>query len=282
MVAKPFVAQMNGGKPVKGTKVEKFNGTTKNYRDGEMWSIIEPRCRVCSQPDVRKLVDNLTVAGYNMSEIYRNVESSHNSVHDKKHRVSYESIRNHIQNHLNVQDQAIQNILERRATEAAIDKADLVRNIVTPQALADTIVLRAQELASQNKLEISARDGIDAARASIEFEKYAAEKANSANAFAVVDKIMESVKIVCEPEQLRQIAAVMSGEMSIQELHNQVAVQRSSIESTAVELPTAEPQEAEIVRESGDLGFDLEEPEALDETALESLVVDDSEDVGWE
>lgn len=210
-----LIQKMNKLEPVEGNYVERKEGRLTAYRKGKPYLISESRCKVCKQPEVRKIVDMMIAGGYKQTEILRHLEQAHNAHTEKKNHISYASINNHAKKHLSVEDAVVREILERRAAEADIPIDEGVRNIITPAAFAEGVVYKAHEKLTQDKLEITARDGLEAARTLSEFERGVADRTSLAEAFAQVEKIMEAVKAVCSPEQIRQISDVVQGRQSV-------------------------------------------------------------------
>lgn len=255
-----LVQKMQGHRPVAGNDVTKKNGTVKARRRGQVYAVTESRCKVCREPQVRKIVDMLAASGYKMSEISRHVDAAHNAYVDSpSDRIAYASINRHIMRHLSVEDAAIKEILERRALEKEINLEEGVRNIVTPASFAETVVVKAQEKLVDGKLEITARDGLEAARTLTEFENAAASKVSVSEAFAQVEKIMAAVKAVCSPEQISQVVSVLRGERSVMEISQLPQLTEELVEAEVVEETLdQEPLDMEsLVLADPKLDFDL-------------------------
>ena len=71
--------------------------------------------------------------------------------------------------------------------------------------------LQNRKISFDGKLEITARDGLEAARTLTEFENAAASRVSVSEAFSQVEKIMAAVKAVCSPEQISQIVSKSEG-----------------------------------------------------------------------
>lgn len=208
---KTTIEKINNG-VVPGNGMESANGRKKINLGGQPWAVIESRCKVCKNPNARKLVDSLSVSGYNMAEVFRQVDRTFNGDMPKNQRINYSSVRIHIQQHLSVEDAAVRKVLERRAIEQDMAQEEGINNIVNPLSYAETMLLKAQELLSDNKMVLTAQDGLSAAKAVQEFEKLNKQDESISNAIGQVDKIMEAVKMVCTDDQLSKIAALLRGE----------------------------------------------------------------------
>ena len=121
--------------------------------------IVEPRCRVCRDDDVRDQVNSLLAKGLSFAAIARALPPTDEGV-------SVDSIRRHAERHFPVQHTAgttYREILERRAREQQLDLEDGVRTALTPLAYFEVVMQRAFENLVEHNADVSIQAGLSAA-----------------------------------------------------------------------------------------------------------------------
>ena len=127
--------------------------------------LLEPRCRVCRNDDLRRKVNELLATGSSYAMIVRAIEVD-NAALDKCDRVTIDSVRNHCARHFPVQNvakAAYRDILERRAEQNGIDFVNGVATALTPIAYFEIVMLKAYEALVDPNTEVDVSAGMVAA-----------------------------------------------------------------------------------------------------------------------
>lgn len=98
---------------------------------------IEPRCKVC-QSELRQFVDKLGTMGYKPSAIARQVQ-------EIEPELTRASIDRHLKRHVNIEQEALRQILEERARERGLLVEDAKTHLITRQAILDQLLRRTWE-----------------------------------------------------------------------------------------------------------------------------------------
>lgn len=121
--------------PPEATIEETFGGEEFRY-------LPEPRCRVCSAGDVRKrlpnganvanMVDSLLLYPKSISDVYRAVEPLMGEWPPKS-KITYKSIRTHLNKHLAFDHKAMRLMVEKWAEQKGIDVMDASNRMILTQ-----------------------------------------------------------------------------------------------------------------------------------------------------
>lgn len=179
---------------------------------------VEPKCHVC-QSELRSLIDKMGTAGYRPTFIASQVQETEPGL-------SRDSIRRHLERHVNYEQKALQEILHARAKEEGILENRAKQNILTRQAVLDQFVSQTWKRVSQPDAKIPYEVGLKA----IELQEMLEQKQEAS--------VIETVT--------RQLAAIIQAirEVVPQEYHEPTARRAETLFDAPVlgELPAGTPE----------------------------------------
>lgn len=115
---------------------------------------VEPRCKVCNST-FRPLVDQLYAAAYRPTAIARLVQRSDSTL-------TIKSIERHCKRHLDLNQEVLREIIERRAEEAKILGDEARSRIVTKNAVLDAMIQKGWDQISEPEAKVYYKDVISA------------------------------------------------------------------------------------------------------------------------
>jgi hypothetical protein len=158
---------------------------------------VEARCHVC-QSDLRKVIDQMAVAGYRPVFIAKEVQ-------EVAPELSRKSIERHLKNHVNYENKALMTILHERAKEEGIMTNIARDNILTRQAVLDQFVRQTWRRVSAPEAKIPYEVGLKA----IELQEMLEQKQES-NVIETVTRqlaaIIQAIREVVPPEYHEDLA----------------------------------------------------------------------------
>ena len=116
--------------------------------DGETYLYVKSlQCKVCrSDEEIRRVIDTLLLFPKSYKDTLREARLLEERLEiPDKDRVSYESIRNHYQNHLPLDKKSVRDIVERRAQLKGKKVIDTGGHILTPEAFFEVVVAKGFE-----------------------------------------------------------------------------------------------------------------------------------------
>lgn len=169
-------------------------------------AILEPRCRVCRDDDVRGLVNSLLAKGMNYAAIARSVPATDEGI-------SVDSIRRHAERHFPVQHTAgttYREILERRTREQQLDLEDGVRTALTPLAYFEVVMQRAFENLVDDNADVSIQAGLSAAAHLQQAAESSSDDMEIARIMVRMDEVINAVREVVPKEMWHLITERLS------------------------------------------------------------------------
>lgn len=134
--------------------------------------ISESRCNICTSIS-RQSVDKLHVAGFNPSDIARELIARDDDFKNKSLDTVRKNVERHIKRHVNIRDQAVRKIMERRAIEQGILLDEYEGQLLTGRALLDLFIQKAHEQIVDPESRIKYDTALEAVRMLEDFEKNA-------------------------------------------------------------------------------------------------------------
>lgn len=168
----------------------------------------EPRCRVCKKGrDFVGTINTLVLSGLAYTEILRMIEPQNEKYREIGEGISYQSLYNHVHNHMPPKSWIVRKSLEKRALQASQSLEKMVDSLVTDSSYAETMMQIGFQNMVENPKTVSARDGLDAAKTLHEFEKEAKEDSSMVEVMAQLSQIIQAVREVVTEDQMKQILA---------------------------------------------------------------------------
>lgn len=121
----------------------------KKVLKGGIPIVHEPRCKVCTSPQ-RNSIDRMLAAGFTYSEIERQFNNS----------VSRKSIGLHSQKHLNYEEAAIREVIEKEALNAQRNYDEGVGRLVTKNAYLEVALQKAYDSLIKNDTMVEPKDAV--------------------------------------------------------------------------------------------------------------------------
>lgn len=167
--------------------------------------VYEPRCRVCTSGDsILMNVNRALAEGYTYMDVLRLVEPFNRNLEKK---ITYTSIRNHQKRHMPFEASAMREILEERANRAEKDFVEGKTRIVTAAGYAEVMMHKAFDRLINDQEPVTIEQGLKAAQV-LESLTANDESQNLAEEmFSKLGRIIDAVKKVSTPDQIRQIMA---------------------------------------------------------------------------
>ena len=171
----------------------------------------EPRCRVCSAGnDVLQLVNSLLANGATYRDVCRAVESLNGTL-PKNKQLTYQSIRMHQKMHMPFEAAAIREIIEKRAQDAQKNFIEGEGTILTPAAYAEVMMVKAHMQLMDEDQKVYPSEGLAAAAALHRFVSDEQGSLDAAQAVSQLGKIIEAVRAICSPDQMKMILNILDG-----------------------------------------------------------------------
>jgi hypothetical protein len=172
---------------------------------------LEPRCRVCRNDVLRKMVNDLLASGASYASTLR-------ALGGEAVGVTTDSVRRHAERHFPVQNVAkatYREILERRAKENSVDFVEGVATAITPMAFLETVMVKGYENLVDERTTVSYRDGVAAAVKLTEALRTEEPEIEMARMHAEIGRIIEIVRTFIPSERWPEIQAMLSGDVPI-------------------------------------------------------------------
>ena len=175
---------------------------------------LEPRCRICRNDQVRTKVNDLLATGASYAMVLRALGDD-NATLEKGDRVTIDSIRNHANRHVPVQQVAratYREILERRAKENSVDFIEGVATAITPMAFLESVMVKGYQTLVDEDTTVSHRDGMEAALKLNEITRKDEGTMGRARILAEMGRIIEVVRTFIPSERWPEVQAALRGE----------------------------------------------------------------------
>lgn len=184
--------------------------------DGEVYGYKpEPRCHVCAADmkgykngnQAKELVDTLLLYPKSFAEVLRIVEPLMEGWPEKA-KITYRSIKTHMDKHLPWDRLAFRMIAERRAKEQNISVLDAAgRMMLTEEAWNDAVVHRGWKALVDDQMEIKVQDVMSAWKRKTELLQQAEGEYSVAYMMAEVDVVIQVIREEVPPENWARIEA---------------------------------------------------------------------------
>ena len=168
--------------------------------------IVEPRCRVCRDDDVRDQVNSLLAKGLSFAAIARAVTGADEAI-------SVDSVRRHADRHFPVQHVAgatYREIIERRAREQQLDLDDGVRTALTPLAFFEAVMTRSFENLADDNADVNIQAGLSAAAHLQQAATSSSDGMEIARVMVQMDEVINAVREVVPKEMWHLITERLS------------------------------------------------------------------------
>lgn len=180
----------------------------------------EHRCRVCQHPDSLDKVNRLLAIGMSWTDIERQVADI-NEKRSRNNKITYNSIRNHSNNHFDLQkpaNAAYRRILERRAAEVGDQFGEGVERLLTAMGYLDVVAHKGFETLMRDDTTVGYTTGLEAILKLEELQRATSTDSDMAEIRRKVTALYTVVKEVV-PSQYwteidRRLAEMESGESS--------------------------------------------------------------------
>lgn len=216
-----------------GTAREIVNRAVQNGQDRvpdvleNLPIISEPRCNVCKS-DFRPLIDRMIAGPYSYAAIARQFRGKDNYLSGSQDAVR-KSIERHAKTHVTVRDQAIREIIEKRALEHDMLVDETKSTWLTTEGLLELYLQKGYEQITKDGVWVRHQDVLEAVKMVEEMKR---------------DTIGEQVELL-----KRQVAAISRAvrEVVPPELHPQLGeLARKYFEDPIIDLPVAKLPTREI------------------------------------
>jgi hypothetical protein len=149
------------------------------------------RCRVCnSRPELLSLINQMLINGETYSETYRRAVT-----HDRRKRpITFNSVYTHGNRHLPATSAAVRKAIEERSARLNRDFVEGTENLVDEYVFADVMVKKAFEQLSAEGAQVSARDGLEAAKFLHQMKIGESEGSTLTSVLAQLSQIIEAVR----------------------------------------------------------------------------------------
>ncbi len=171
-------------------------------------AVVEPRCRVCKDDDIRDRVNSMLAQGLSYAAIARAVGGADEAI-------SADSVRRHADRHFPVQHVAgatYREIIDRRAREQQLNLNDGVRTALTPLAFFETVMTRSFENLVSDNADVSIQAGLSAAAHLQEAAAGSAEDMSLADIMVKQDRVIRAVREFVPEELWPQMVARIEDE----------------------------------------------------------------------
>jgi hypothetical protein len=167
------------------------------------------KCRVCHDPEAMRRVNTMLAHGMGPTEIVRNLGDV-NSKRRKNDQIGFWSVRDHRENHFNIQEPARAATLRILEEEYAKENGDLlaegVSNILTARGMLRIIAQKGLEHLVKEDTEVSFLIGLDARLKLDEMEAGDRDQAERAALRRDVGLIQQAVREVLTDEQMKALS----------------------------------------------------------------------------
>lgn len=170
-------------------------------------AVVEPRCRVCRDDEIRDRVNSLLAKGLSYAAIARAVPGTDEAI-------SADSVRRHAERHFPVQHTAgttYREILERRAREQQLDLDDGVRTALTPLAFFEAVMTRSFENLADDKADVSVQAGLSAAAHLQQAAASSSDGMEIARIMVQMDQVINAVREIVPKDMWHLIAERLEG-----------------------------------------------------------------------
>ena len=187
---------------------------------------LEPRCKICRDPNLRKSVNTMLAQGLTRRAI-EHALAPINAYREGNEVVTYWNIRNHQENHYNVNEAAravYENILKKHEREDA-EFGHAVGTRVNAFSFLETMMVKGYENLTDENTVVDFRDG---AKASVLLHKLIREDqesgaARTAKMMAKMNRIISAVEQLVPPEKLPELFSMLEEEKTPQTIDGSVA-----------------------------------------------------------
>lgn len=164
----------------------------------------EPRCRVCNGgTELVALVNKLLINGESYSGAYRFALQ----FDDRKKPITFNSVYKHGKAHMPSTSAVVRKTIERRSQRLGQDFVEGTDNLVSEVVYAEVMMRKAFELMNRPDAEISARDGLEAAKTLRTFTAEEDAGGSLAGVLMQLNQIIEAVRAVVPPMMWREIVS---------------------------------------------------------------------------
>ena len=189
-------------------------GHLADLRDeGKLDLFSEPRCRVCRDPELCRLVNDLISHGHTHASILQILEPV-NATRPAKARITSDSLWKHGKKHFNMRAPArevYRRILERRAAESDADYENGIATLVSAIGYLDVMMHRGYETLVAEDTVISPQQGAWAAKQLHELTKQDAGVERMSQLHAQLNRIVAVMREVVPPEFHQAILDKLEG-----------------------------------------------------------------------
>jgi len=163
-------------------------------------------CRVCnSRPDLLSMINKMLLNGESYSETFRQA-----SKHDRRKRpISFNSVYTHGTKHLPSSSAAVRKIIEERSAQMGRDFIEGTQNLLDEYVFSEVMMSKAfQQFAAENA-EVSARDGLEAAKFLHQIKMGETEGSSLTSVLAQLSQIIEAVRTTVPEAMYEEILEKM-------------------------------------------------------------------------
>ncbi|ACH62172.1 hypothetical protein MYRNA_203 [Mycobacterium phage Myrna] len=167
------------------------------------------KCRICSDPDARRRVNSLLSIGMGPTEIVRNLEDI-NLKRKKNAQIGFWSVRDHRENHFNIQEPAKAAILRMLEDEYQREHSDLlaegVGNILTGRGYLKIVAQKGFQQLIKDDTTVGFTTGLEAQLKLDELEKDDRDQAERAMLRRDVGLIQQAIREEFTEEEMRRLS----------------------------------------------------------------------------
>jgi hypothetical protein len=188
---------------------------------GELAQTSRRRCRVCTEPAVRELVNHMLAIGRMPEDILRTLEG-HNQLQKSRGLplISRHSISNHKRQHFDDQVPAkavYRRMLEVEAIKQGLDTEENVASVLTNVAYMQVVREKAFETLISDDYKVTPAMGMTAAQTLQAWEKDAERGQSMAQVMSEVGKMISVVRQFVPPESWPALQAALTGQAALPE-----------------------------------------------------------------
>lgn len=169
----------------------------------------EPRCRVCNGgPELVALVNKLLINGESYTGAYRFAKQ----FDYREKPISFQSVYKHGKAHMPSTADVVRRTIERRSQRLGQDFIEGTDNLVSEAVYAEVMMRKAFELMNRSDVEISPRDGLEAAKTLRVLTADEDDAGSLASVLMQLNQIIEAVRAVVPPNMWTEIVARLDSE----------------------------------------------------------------------
>lgn len=164
------------------------------------------KCRVCnSRPELLSMINQMLINGETYSETYRQAVK-----HDRRKRpISFNSVYTHGSRHLPSASAAVRKAIEERSARMNRDFIEGTQNLLDEYVFSEVMMNKAFQQFNAENAEVSARDGLEAAKFLHQIKMGETEGSSLTSVLAQLSQIIEAVRTTVPEAMYEQILEKM-------------------------------------------------------------------------